>query len=70
MTGWLLGLIIFSNECALIFSALGPYTFITDIDVKRRHEKTPQDFSTGVEFEAICWIYVKRLRMYRFAQNK
>ena len=51
MTGWLLGWVIFSNECALIFSALytGPYTFITEIDVKMRHKKTPQDFSTGVE---------------------
>ena len=54
MTGWLLVCVIFSNECALIFSALGPYTFITEKDVKMRHEKTPQDFSTGVEIVAIC----------------
>ena len=62
MTGWLRGWVIFSNECALIFSAL--YFFaninITEIDVKMRHEKSPQDLSTGVEFVAICLIYVKR----------
>ena len=36
------------------------YINFTEIDVKMYHEKTPQDFSTGVEFIAICLIYVKR----------
>ena len=52
------------------FSAIGTYNFITEIDVKMRHGKTPQDFSTGVDFVAIFWIYVKRWWMYHFAQNK
>ena len=62
MTGWLLGWVIFSNECALIFSVLYffPYINFIEIDVKMRHEITPQDFFTGVEFVAICLIYVKR----------
>ena len=63
MTGWLLGWGIFSNECALIFSVLYfffPYINFTEIDVKMRHEITPQDFFTGVEFVSICLIYVKR----------
>ena len=58
MSGWLLGWVIFSNEFALIFQQ---YTFFaninfTEIDVKVCHEKTPQDFSTGVGFVAICLI--------------
>ena len=61
MTGWLLGCVIFSNECALIFSVLYFFAYInvTEIDVRMYHEKTPQDFSTGVEFVAICLVYVK-----------
>ena len=60
MTGWLLGWVIFSNECALIVSAL--YSFFvyinfTEIDMKSVSWGTPQYFSTGVEFIAI---YVKR----------
>ena len=62
MNGWLLGWVIFSNECALIFSVLYIFANInfTEIDVIMRHEKTSQEFSTGVEFVAICLIYVKR----------
>ena len=35
-----------------------------------RHEETPQYISAGVEFVAICVIYVKRWYMYDYAQNK
>ena len=46
MTGWLLGWVIISNECALIVSALYFFLHInfteiifTEIDVKICHEK-------------------------------
>ena len=50
------------NSLAVRFSALYFFAYInfTEIDVKMRHDKIPQDFSTGVEFVAICLIYVKR----------
>ena len=60
MTRRLLGWVIFSNECALIFfsTTLFSNINITEIDVKMRHEKTPQYFSA--ELVAICLIYGKR----------
>ena len=45
------------NFFSTIFLA---YINFTEINVKMHHEKTPQNFSTGVELVAICSIYVKR----------
>ena len=59
MTGWLFGWVIFSNEFALIFQH---YTFFAHTNLNRCEKcvmRKPLKIS-GVEFIAICLIYVKR----------